>query len=199
MGWNKWHNALNNCGLRIGGYEGTWLVVLLAVLMSIRWHRYWTEGVLCSMYSGEHSACILSREIRESPKRRSCPHTVNIQRKATVQKLLSYWSEPTSRLPGVEPVCTILDFVMNPRRFVSSSNHDCRQNEVFYSLQHLLDQDFSKEWVGPFHNFDSTFQSTPERNEKCLIQKWLGMHQKAKQNYICLSWLLKGYQKMPQI
>lgn len=138
--------------------------------MSMRWHRYWTEGVLCCTCSGGHWACILSHEIRESPKRRSCPHITNIQRKAMVQKRFSYWSEPRFRLAGVELGCTILDFVMNPRRFVSSSNHDWRQNEVFYSIQNLLSQDFSKEWVSPFHNLDSIFQSTPERNEKCPIK-----------------------------
>lgn len=49
---------------------------------------------------------------------------------------------------------------------MSSSNHDWRQNEVFYSLQHLLGQDFIKELVSLFHNSHSLFQSTPERNEK---------------------------------
>ena len=156
--------------------------------------------VVCAVVGTELGSRLC--EIRERPKRRSCPHTTNIQRETTVQKLPSYWSESTFRLPGVELGCTNLDFVMYPRRFVSSSSHDWRQNEAFHSLQHLLGQDFIKELVSLFHNLDSIFQSAPERNENHFYKsqsQLFGMHQKAKRYYICLGWHLQGYQKMPQI
>lgn len=100
-------------------------------------------------------------EIRGRPKRRSCLQAMNIQREMTIQKLPSYWSESTSQLPGVELGCTSLDFVVNPRRFVSSSNHDWRQIGFAFTPA-FTGSGHTKKPVSLSHHPDSIFQSAPK-------------------------------------
>lgn len=137
-------------------------------------------------------------EIQETPNWTGL-HTMNNQRETMVQKRHRYCSESTSRLPGVELGCTILD-LMNLRRFVFiyTVTGD-KMDFSSYSFSFFLSLDFIKELVGLFHKIVIILQSVQRKERKLLsqisIQKWFGMLQKGK-TLPSMPWLI--FRRVPE-